>query len=116
MSKLEEIVQALGIARLSGELWIDGSFLTKKIDPKDVDLVFQGFVAPGKVDQHDPDHVRAINWLSSNLKNSHLCDSYICLQWPAGQSGNPEYWQRQFGLSRGVLAKGIAVIIIGGGL
>jgi hypothetical protein len=32
-------VQRLVDAKIDGEIWADGSFLTEKIDPKDVDVI-----------------------------------------------------------------------------
>lgn len=118
MDKLEEILHALGTAKLSGEFWIDGSFLTEKIEAKDVDVVFHGSVGPGKVDPSNVDHVRAMHWLNGNLKSSHLCDSYICLLHPGDPNGpaRRQYWQRTFGYSRGKFCKGIMVLTLGSGL
>ena len=38
MTCLESIIENLCKAGMSGELWVDGSFLTEKIDPDDIDL------------------------------------------------------------------------------
>jgi hypothetical protein len=118
MDKLEQVINAIEAARLSGELWVDGSFLTEKIDARDVDVVLHGTLAPGKVDLGNPGHVAAINWLGSNLKASHMCDSYTCLYVAAdpNRARWRQYWQNTFGYSRGRLCKGIAVLILGTGI
>ena len=36
---LEEVIRELQRLGITGELWLDGSFLTRKIDPDDIDLV-----------------------------------------------------------------------------
>src|SRR5688572_26578012 len=38
MGRLDAAVKRLADAGIVGELWIDGSFLTQKINPEDVDL------------------------------------------------------------------------------
>ena len=39
MDNLTHILERVGGASIVGEIWLDGSFLTKKIDPCDADLV-----------------------------------------------------------------------------
>ena len=39
MNGLEYVVYRLTEAGICGDLWVDGSFLTEKIDPNDVDLL-----------------------------------------------------------------------------
>lgn len=112
---LEQIIEALNASKVAGELWIDGSFLTVKTDPGDVDIVFHAKIANG-VDPGEPDHVIVLTWLNSNLHESHLCDSYISLENPDGSpppAGDRAYWHKQFAYSRGTLSKGIAVVEIG---
>jgi hypothetical protein len=38
---LVTFVQTLEAAKVPGELWLDGSFLTEKINPKDVDVILK---------------------------------------------------------------------------
>jgi hypothetical protein len=114
MDGIRDIVRALQASGIAGELWVDGSFLTEKIEPRDSDIVFccdpmRGF------DTSNPDHRSVVNWINSNLKASHLCDSYVNVVMPPGYPGSipgRAYWQRQFGLSRGSMNKGIAVIVL----
>jgi hypothetical protein len=115
MTNLEDIAKALSDAKLPGQLWIDGSFLTKKVDPRDVDVVFHARADDG-FDPQNSDHRKAIDWLTSNLKQSHLCDSYVNAIPPASHPLHPffknhvAYWQKQFGYSRSTLTKGIVVV------
>jgi hypothetical protein len=37
MSGFEEVVRKLDSVGIVGEVWVNGSFLTKKIDPNDID-------------------------------------------------------------------------------
>src|SRR5690242_5545325 len=39
MTELEAVCLSMSLALIKAEVWIDGSFVTKKIDPMDVDLV-----------------------------------------------------------------------------
>lgn len=121
MSKLEEIIAMLEGTGMQGNLWVDGSFVTDKLDPRDVDVLLhvedgRGFDARNKV------HVDAVSWIASNLKHSHFCDSYVSAVPPPSHplhsylSHRLQYWQRQFGFSRGNIAKGIVVVPIGGGI
>ncbi len=115
MCNLELIIIEIKNADIRGDFWVDGSFLTRKSDPKDVDVVFhvregQGFSVA------DQKHTALINWLHSNLKISHGCDSYVNVIPPvfhlaySSAMKRFSYWERQFGLSRGGMNKGIAVL------
>ena len=37
MDGLEHVARCVAFSGLAGDLWIDGSFITEKIDPKDAD-------------------------------------------------------------------------------
>jgi hypothetical protein len=97
-----------------GELWVDGSFVTEKIDPQDVDVVLR--IGAGLYNDSLPEQRAAIDWIISNLKESHRCDSYTLMEYSPSDPLFPEgeldrsYWHRQFGFSRGLDYKGIAVI------
>lgn len=114
MDGLESVVDALSAESVECEVWADGSFLTKKIDPEDSDVVVVvtgDFLVGARQGQLD-----ALAWVRSNLKSSHRCDSYMFVDYPAGHdlAGYGQwmraYWIRQFGFSRGNNLKGIAVV------
>jgi len=48
LADLELVVQRLKAFGVSGELWIDGSFVTAKLDPADLD-----FILVAEADQYD---------------------------------------------------------------
>jgi hypothetical protein len=58
----------------------------------------------------------AVDWIISNLKGSHLCDSYILMEYapsnPLHATGEWQraWWLRQYGFSREDDFQGIAVI------
>lgn len=114
MLGLEEIVAELRNAQVEGELWIDGSFTTEKIDPEDSDIVL--CVQGDFYDSAHPQQRDTIDWIDSNLKFSHQCDSYVHFEFPKGHvhyalsEWMRAYWIRQFGFSRADDIKGLALV------
>lgn len=114
MAGLEYVVAELSSKGVTGEVWVNGSFLTEKVDPADVDLVLRAPAA--LVDDGTAAQREAVEWVASNLKADHLCDSYVCLEYPEGHPLHDvgvetrEYWARLFGHSRRGEPKGIAVL------
>jgi hypothetical protein len=116
LKQILDLIRATSIN--SGSVWIDGSFLTAKIDPNDVD-----FVVCVDADIYDNGTVEQQAILDSiandDLKSSHGCDCYVSLAWPTGHAlhaegqRNRDYWKRQFGNSRSGDAKGIAALNLG---
>lgn len=114
MTNLEAVTSRLIDAKVCGELWIDGSFLTEKIDAKDVDLVLR--VDGTFYDACDVTQRAAMDWVGANLFDSHLCDSYLHFEYPEDDPNYwvgeymHAYWMKQWGFSRGGAMKGIAVV------
>jgi len=82
-----------GMARLAsllidgevkGELVVDGSFLTDEIDPLDVDLVL--VVTPIFYEGAIGEPLRLMEWIrdDATIKDSHLCDCSLCVEYPKG--------------------------------
>jgi hypothetical protein len=118
MSGLETVVDRLVTASIIGKLWVDGSFLTEKINPADTDVVLE-VDAPSMYDNGIQEQIDAINWIVGNLKNTPLkCDCYPLFTYPIPhllfQEGEwwKIYWTHTFGFSREVDPKGIVVISI----
>jgi hypothetical protein len=81
-SAIYERALALGV---EGEIWVDGSFLTKKIDPQDIDFVF--VIDARYHDSGTPEQLEFVEWLISNEddpKKSFLCHTDVVLVYPAG--------------------------------
>lgn len=122
MADLEKAVQRLVAVRIRADVWVDGSFLTEKINADDVDIVVcaQGAVYDGgSAEQRE-----ALDWVKSNLKYSQgmLCDSYVFYTYPESDSlywvGEMmrAYWMKQYGFNRTEdYFKGIAVVVLAGG-
>ena len=120
MRGLEQVISTLNSAGLQAELWVDGSFMTKKVNPQDVDIVIR--VSAPYVDNGPPEVQTAVDWAKQNLKATLMCDSYVLPVYP---TGHPDYslgrnldafWKGQFGFSRASNPKGIAVVTLNGGV
>jgi hypothetical protein len=113
MDGLSEVVARLRVAGIDSEVWVDGSFMSQKIDPDDVDIVVP---FPADMYEHGTTAQRsALEWVSSNLKADHHCDSYVFAEFPSGHNpavgADPRaYWTKFFGHARNGTPKGIAVI------
>lgn len=89
MAGLLAIYERARALHLPGNMWIDGSFLTQKTDPDDVDIVF--WFPQDYYDGGNPDQAEFINWLTSNdedPKQSFRCDTYAE---PIVRMGDREY-------------------------
>lgn len=113
MVGLELVARKLHSGGIKGQIWVNGSFLTEKIDPADSDVLLclkDSFCQSATESQ-----LRRIEWMQS-VKKRHLCDGYLLIEYPEGHhlypltEWNRAYWIRQFGFTRGNEVKGIAVI------
>jgi hypothetical protein len=110
MANLEAIIGCLNQTGMKAELWIDGSFLTEKLNPEDVDLVV---CVDGKdFASFDAAQRAALDWVQTgNLWERYKCDAYAFVR-----KRSPEgewiyaYWLRQFGFSRANEMKGLVVV------
>lgn len=88
MKGLEAVIQALRKENVEGEIWVDGSFITQKINPKDSDILLH--VEGLYYDNATPSQRAVIDWVNNeDLKTPHLCDSYVYYDYPVG---HPYYW------------------------
>ena len=118
MAGFERFVAMLNAENIRGDIWVNGSFTTQKIDPEDVDVVLRvdvEFYENGTLEQKElMDRIGV-----EDFKSSHSCHAFIFYEFPAGDSlqGFGEwmraYWIRQFGFSRGMELKGLAVLTLG---
>ena len=118
MAGLAEVVERLSQYRVAGELWVDGSFLTEKINPGDVDIVLR--VQSSMYDDGTSGQREIVDWIDGNLRGHNLCDSYVFYEFPEDDPSyslgkkERDYWNYLFGHSRGGMPKGIAVIDLTG--
>lgn len=118
MTGLRYVVERLMGCGITADIWINGSFLTEKQNPNDVDMVLR--IPIQIIDNGTHEQRELVDWVGSNLKRDHYCDSYVYVVYPEGHQCATysvymdAYWIRQFGFSRGQQTKGIAVLEIGG--
>jgi len=103
---LIEKVEQIGV---SFEIWIDGSFVTKKEEPNDIDIAF--FYDPVQVNALSDDKKNLINEIANNSlsKYRYDCDVYFL---PNDRVDLRSYWRGWFGYTREENVKGFARIII----
>ena len=79
MANLDSAIARLNSAGVPGEVWIDGSFLTAKIDPADVDLVLRTSAMWFENDA-TPEQREAVERFDAGLRDSeHLDAYYFCI-------------------------------------
>jgi hypothetical protein len=107
---------------MSCDIWLNGSFLTEKIDPADVDLVA---LIPARFYDNGTDAQRAlIDWLTSTENQPRTqfhCDTHAEPIYPADSpfhymvAGALEHWQSIYGKAvESGESKGIAVLNLKG--
>lgn len=96
--------------------FIDGSFVSNKNDPGDIDLVC--FIDGDKVDALSPPQQAMLRelLLGPVTKASHYCDAYFCPSYPDTHANydsyrsKRKYWMGEFGYDRFDVPKGIVVV------
>jgi hypothetical protein len=108
------LIKRLNEANIAGEIWVNGSFLTEKPDPNDVDILLQ--VSSAEYDS-DPTKRAAVDWVSDeNRLHTHSCDAYKWIEYSTGHPlylasvDDRLYWSGWYGASKSGQPKGIAVI------
>lgn len=98
-------------------LWLDGSYLTNKIDPNDLDLIMFYYPEDIQSEQQALD----LGELIHRDSRKHDCDAYLCYSlehWPPERlAAIPDqskimqrYWMGQFGFDRERQPKGMVQI------
>lgn len=96
--------------------YLDGSFVSNKNDPGDVDLVC--FIDGDVVDALPADLQSRLRSLLSGpqTRATHQCDAYFCLSYPETHPNfsvyraQRKYWMGEFGYDRADVPKGIVVV------
>lgn len=115
MDGLERFVDMLRAEGIVGDLWVDGSFVTQKLDPEDVDGVL---VVQSSFYEHGTEAQQALIDLVAfaDFKSDYFFDAFVLWQYApddelhAHGEWERAYWIRQFGFSRGVDKKGMALV------
>jgi hypothetical protein len=111
MDRLEAVISLMQQNGMRGDIWIDGSFVTEKLNPYDVDLML--WVKLDDYRRMTPAQLSFFNWFrTTSLKNQYKCDNYgvILDRSQAEAEYMFAYWLKQFGFSRSEHMKGLAVI------
>lgn len=115
LGNLRILLTRLFDANVIGEAWINGSFLTEKIDPEDIDVVFRFPIS--EYEDSVEQKRSAIEWSVHRDRHDDLCcDTYVFHEYPgtdplhAHTEERRKYWLNQFGTDREGVLKGIAVI------
>jgi hypothetical protein len=117
MLSLESLLVQLSSVGIQAQVWIDGGFMTKKIDPDDVDLVVVIQAPEFEAAMGVPAKKAVIvGIVKQQFTRPVKCDSYLNLEYPPdsprytfGQKQR-DYWLKTFGESRRGEKKGIAVL------
>jgi len=117
---LTKFLSELSQAGVIGYAWVNGSFVTEKIDPEDCDLVL---CCDGPATDAAP--IALQNLLQkqfvterSQVKVDYLCDVYLRFDYPPTDPRHQQglalkaYWRGQFGFDRQDNPKGLATIIL----
>jgi hypothetical protein len=112
MGAVEAVCVSLSTALIPSHVWVDGSFLTQKIEPADVDLAVR--IHAAALPNPGADQLVLMDRIAK--KQFAGCDSFLFVEYP---SGHPQhaigdmmraYWQRQFGFTRTDKFKGVAIV------
>jgi len=116
---ISDVVFECDQLEIPGSVWINGSFLTEKLDPADADLCLR--IRNEVYDYGSREQVACIDWITSSaLYLSQRVDGYLLVEYPFNHANfaigveNLSYWKKQFGKSRLGVEKGIAVVELTG--
>lgn len=119
MDRLWTLCACLARWGIGKELWVDGSFMTEKIDPRDVDLVL---VLPENFENIASEQQLGVwDWWDdrpAEIKDFFSSDTFSIARVPIGDPGYSIYqfeelrWRRFFGTSREGRPKGIGRILL----
>jgi len=112
MEGLEQIVWELSEMGIVVDVWVDGSFTTKKFEPDDSDVVVcikSEFLA--NMTREQQTYISDFQRNRKGFKDKFYCDLYFYIDHShATSEWLRSYWIRQFGFSRNDDMKGIVVV------
>jgi len=115
MSGLDAMVKKLAEGGIIGKLWVDGSFLTQKSEPDDVDLLLH--VTASFVEKCDQKVRQLLDWFRAEQQEAYACHTFMWIEFE--KEDDPDYWigeytraywLKQYGFARFNAVKGIAVV------
>ncbi|MBW5437444.1 hypothetical protein FXB41_22610 [Bradyrhizobium canariense] len=115
-TELERLVADLIALNLTCELWVDGSFLTEKPEPDDIDLTFAAWAQSFDL-VHPAVQQVVINSLNGGNKYSPLLHTFICFRFlredPRRAADKTDYWTEKWGVGWDDHLKGYVVLKLG---
>lgn len=118
MTNFEQAVSMMRDCGLECDVWANGSFLTEKVDPEDVDFSVCSVGNTLTANQE-----RVVRWLVTEGYAALQCDAYYFALYPQGHPDYGKgmerytYWQETWGYAVGSREpKGIAVVHVLGGM
>lgn len=109
LNRFEAFIARLKDVPINMEVWIDGSFATKKEHPGDIDLVV--VCAQEEVNKLPIEKQLILKELFEDQKATKLryeCDAYFIID----NMNDKSYWRGLFGFDRNEKPKGIARIMV----
>lgn len=109
VENLRSLLAAVRATGIRAEVWLDGSFTTKKPDPADVDAVI--YFDPAEVQALDLEHQATLDELAdtNRSKLKYRCDVYFV---PNDRPEWRSYWRGWFCFTRDEEPKGIARMFV----
>ena len=108
LNNLEATIAGINQQGITGAIWIDGSFLTEKLNPDDADIAL--VLTSATLNALTPSQRRFFDhFRSTSLYDQFKIDNYGIAFDPSNDDGQwmYAYWLRQFGFSRSDEMKGI---------
>jgi len=115
MLGLEDLIAQFVALGVPATFWLDGSFVTHKVDAHDVDMVI--FVSAEFYTNATPQQRYLLDWINAYQSLAPgpdaVCHAYVVAYWPPGHlyyeigEQNRRYWINQFGFSRSREIKGM---------
>lgn len=91
MCGLQIVVRTLVEGGIQGDLWVGNSFVTQKVNPRDIDLFL--WVDGKYFDNATARQREILEWFHSNLEESHGCDTKL---WVNYDGAHPEHGESQW--------------------
>lgn len=106
-SKFDQWIFRLRQLNVTGTLWLDGSFVTRKPDPADIDCVLWHPSFVGEISEEGKIEVRSMTVDRAAARAAFGVDVYIEIPPPHEQMRQEAYWRGLFGFQHdGKSAKG----------
>ena len=98
------------------ELWIDGSYLTAKPEPDDIDLCFSAFSDDFRL-LHQQVQMQIWHSLDGGKQYSPYLDTYVCFRFlrgdPRVNADTTDYWSEKWGVGWDSFLTGFVVLKLG---